>query len=193
VIYTRGEKMAKINKTKYALLGVLSIMSGSGYDIKKFCDSSIGYFWNENYGHIYPMLQKMEQEELITKEVQQTEGRPAKNIYSITQKGRDELKAWLMLPVEQEPGRSEFLLKIFLSKDLPINSVIGKIQKVKDDCEKDLKVFSEIEEVFESGNTGLNKKELILYLSTVKYGRACEEAKLKWCDETMKVLKDIEN
>ena len=55
--------MAKINKTKYALLGVLSIMSGSGYDIKKFCDSSIGYFWNENYGHIYPMLQRLEDEE----------------------------------------------------------------------------------------------------------------------------------
>ena len=55
--------MAKINKTKYAILGVLSQMSGSGYDIKKCCDTSIAYFWNENYGHIYPVLKKMEEEE----------------------------------------------------------------------------------------------------------------------------------
>ncbi|AKA68713.1 PadR family transcriptional regulator [Clostridium scatologenes] len=61
--------MAKINKTKYALLGVLTLSSGSGYDIKKFCDSSIGHFWNENYGHIYPVLKKMEEEELITKKL----------------------------------------------------------------------------------------------------------------------------
>ncbi|MCI1969657.1 MAG: PadR family transcriptional regulator, partial [Clostridium luticellarii] len=27
--------MAKINKTKYAILGMLNIMPGSGYDIKK--------------------------------------------------------------------------------------------------------------------------------------------------------------
>ncbi|MDS0525904.1 PadR family transcriptional regulator [Clostridium sp. SHJSY1] len=79
--------MAKTNKTKYALLGALSLMSGSGYDIKKFCDSSIGHFWNENYGHIYPVLQKMEQEELITKQVEQTEGRPAKMCILLQKKG----------------------------------------------------------------------------------------------------------
>ena len=55
----------------------------------------------------------MEEEELITKEVKQTEGRPSKNVFSITEKGKEELKKWLMLPVEQEPIRSELLLKIF--------------------------------------------------------------------------------
>ena len=42
-----------------------------------------------------------------------------KNIYTITQKGKIELQNWLILPVEGEPIRSEFLLKIFLSKNIP--------------------------------------------------------------------------
>jgi DNA-binding PadR family transcriptional regulator len=194
VIYNRGEvKLAKVNKTKYAILGVLSQMSGSGYDIKKTCDSSIAYFWNENYGHIYPVLKKMEIEELITKQIEQTEGRPAKNVYSITKKGREELKKWLMLPVEHDPIRSEFLLKIFWSKDIPIENVIEKIQKEKEDCEKNLQQYLKVEKFLKSEETQIDKKNLALWLSTLNYGRHDEESKIKWCEETVESLKAIKD
>lgn len=185
--------MAKVNKTKYALLGILNHMSGSGYDIKKVCDSSIGHFWNENYGHIYPVLQKMEEEGLITKEVKQAEGRPAKNVYSITQKGREELDDWLVLPIEQQPVRSELLLKIFLSKDIPVEAIIEKIKKTKEDCERNLEKYSEIEELFISGKIKADKKNLVLWSSTVSYGRIGEEAQIKWCEETIKALEEIKD
>ncbi len=38
---------------------------GSGYDIKKFCDKAISYFWNENFGHIYPVLKQKGKELLL--------------------------------------------------------------------------------------------------------------------------------
>jgi PadR family transcriptional regulator, regulatory protein AphA len=99
--------MPKINKTLYAILGVLSIKPGSGYDIKKFCDKGISHFWNENFGHIYPVLQSMYSNGLITKEVIMGEGKPSRNVYQITQKGRDVLRDWLMKPIEKTPIRSE--------------------------------------------------------------------------------------
>ena len=185
--------MAKVNKTKYALLVVLSQVSGSGYDIKKFCDSSISHFWNENYGHIYPVLKRMEEEELITKEIEQKEGRPSKNIYSITQKGREDLEQWLMLPVEKNPVRSELLLKMFWSKDIPIESIIEKIQKIKQDCEKDLQEYSKLEKIFTSGEIKVDKKNLVLWLSTIRYGKYGEETQLKWCEETIKSLEAIKD
>ena len=79
--------MSKSGKTKYALLGVLSMHPASGYDIKKFWDSSFGFFWQENYGNLYPLLQRMEHEQLISRTVSYTEGKPAKNIYTVTDKG----------------------------------------------------------------------------------------------------------
>lgn len=185
--------MAKENKSKYALLGILSIQSGSGYDIKKMCDSSIGHFWNENYGHIYPMLQKMEEEELITKEVKQTEGRPAKNIYSITQKGEKELEAWLMVPIEKQPTRSELLLKIFLSKDIPVKNIIERIQKEKEDSEEGLQKFLEFEKFFSENEVKMDKKHLVLTLSTIRYGKHAQETKIKWCKETIKALQEIKD
>ena len=185
--------MAKANKTKYALLGVLNLMSGSGYDIKKFCDSSIGYFWNENYGHIYPVLKTMEQEKVITKQVEQTEGRPTKNVYSITEKGREELKKWLMLPVEREPGRSELLLKIFWARDIPVENIIEKLQQIKDESEKELIQYSQVENALKANKDKIHKKDLVLWIITLSAGKYDAEAKIKWCEETLKILEEIKN
>ncbi|MDF2869325.1 MAG: hypothetical protein K0R05_900 [Anaerocolumna sp.] len=60
--------MAIKNKTRYAILGILSIHSGTGYDIKKYCDTVISNFWNENFGHIYPVLNQLLSEGLIQTE-----------------------------------------------------------------------------------------------------------------------------
>lgn len=185
--------MAKTNKTKYALLGALSLMSGSGYDIKKFCDSSISHFWNENYGHIYPVLQKMEQEELITKKVEQTEGRPSKNVYSITEKGRVQLEEWLLDPVESEPVRSELLLKIFWSGNIPTTNIIEKLQRIKKESEARLSEYLNVENLIKTKNEKVSKKTLVLWTTTLSYGKHSEEAKIKWCEETLKNLEEIKD
>jgi DNA-binding PadR family transcriptional regulator len=183
--------LAKINKTKYAILGMLNIMPGSGYDIKKLCDSSINYFWHENYGHIYPMLKKMEEGGLVTKKVEQTRGNSSRNVYSITDKGRTELENWLMLPVEDSPNRSEFLLKIFLSGNIPLNNILEKIEAMKENCENDLKQYSKIKDAFKAGELKSNKKNLALWESTVTFGKYIEEAKIKWCEETLEAFKNL--
>lgn len=185
--------MAKINKTKYALLGVLNLMSGSGYDIKKFCDSSIGFFWNENYGHIYPMLQKMEKEELVTKRVEQTEKKPSKNIYSITEKGKEELEQWLKLPIETEKVRSELLLKIFMSRNIPVKDIIKNIQLTREYCEKEILQYSNIENLLNTNNKEIDKKSFVLWIITLKNGKQDAEAKIKWCEETLQLLEEIKD
>lgn len=184
--------MAKANKTKYALLGVLNIISGSGYDIKKFCDSSIGFFWNENYGHIYPMLHKMEEEGLVTKAVEQTEGKPSKNLYSITKKGKEELNSWLKLPPEHQPLRSELLLKIFLSKDIPVKNIIENMEEIKKASEELLLQYTNVEKIINSKDNQVSKKDLMLWNIVLSNGKFSEEAKIKWCEKTIEDLKEIE-
>src|SRR5208282_3571760 len=53
-IYYSG--MPKENRSKYAILGMLDFCPMSGYDLRKYAASSIGHFWKEDYGHIYPTL-----------------------------------------------------------------------------------------------------------------------------------------
>ncbi|HEX9063345.1 MAG TPA: PadR family transcriptional regulator [Clostridia bacterium] len=182
--------MSKINKTKYALLGILSVRPGSGYDIKKRCDYSISHFWNENYAHIYPVLKTMENEGLVVKETEQSPGRPPKNIYSITEKGREELNEWLLKPVEETPARSEFLLKLFFSSGIPLDKTI---ERLRDGMEKAKKEFEELvrtEENLTSDEQLKNNKSFPMWLATLRYGKYNAEAGIKWCEETISMLLD---
>ncbi|HEY3155376.1 MAG TPA: PadR family transcriptional regulator, partial [Candidatus Eisenbacteria bacterium] len=51
---------ARTRSTPYAILGMLSFAPMSGYDIRKEAASSIGYFWSESYGQIYPALRELQ-------------------------------------------------------------------------------------------------------------------------------------
>ena len=44
--------MARSNRTRYTVLGTLTHGPMTGYDIKKFIESSINNFWRESYGQI---------------------------------------------------------------------------------------------------------------------------------------------
>src|SRR5215470_7305675 len=112
--------MAKENKSRYALLGMLGIRPGSGYDIKKFMEQSTSNFWNESYGQIYPLLKQLSEEGLATSHAEKQEGKPERKIYTLTEEGKDELVNWLGTTVEETPERIEILLKLFFGHFLPV-------------------------------------------------------------------------
>jgi DNA-binding PadR family transcriptional regulator len=185
--------MKKNNKTKYAILGVLSMAPGSGYDIKKFCDFSIAHFWNENYAHLYPVLKELEEEALVTSTQEKSSGRPAKSIYSITAEGRQELAEWLETPVEYGPGRHELLLKLFFSGEVPKQRIIEVLENYKAKLSGNLGSYLEIEDKLESQEDIKNQRGLPLWLATVRFGKAQAAAGIQWCDETIEAVKGMKD
>jgi PadR family transcriptional regulator, regulatory protein AphA len=183
--------MPKVNKTKFAILGILKRKPASGYDIKKFSDASIAYFWSENYGHIYPVLKQMEKDGLITKRTEYTDGKPQRNIYSITEKGQNELEEWLLSKTEYPLSRNEFLLKLIFSKDIPLEKIIEKFSLEKNKAQKKLEELNLVEEKI-SGNSEVESLKLKgLWLTSVRYGIFDLESRIKWCTESINRLTDI--
>jgi PadR family transcriptional regulator AphA len=180
--------MPKINKTKYAILGVLSIRPGSGYDIKKFCDQSIAHFWNENFGHIYPVLKQLEREGLITKKIERTEGKPSRHIYQITPAGKVELQDWLLLPPESAPVRSEFLLKLALGGNIPTENIIANITKVKERMIARLEEYLQIEQAFADQVKARKSPGYPYWLATLRYGICNARSTIQWCEETIESI-----
>jgi PadR family transcriptional regulator AphA len=180
--------MPKVNKTKYAILGVLSLKPGSGYDIKKFCDQSIAHFWNENYGHIYPVLKQLEQEGLITKKIEQTAGKPSRHVYQITLEGKAELQDWLLLPAESVPVRSEFLLKLAFGANIPKEIMIANIRKAKERITAQLEEYLQIEQAFTGDAKAREKAGYPYWLATLRYGIMSVRAAIQWCDETIESI-----
>jgi DNA-binding PadR family transcriptional regulator len=96
----------------HAILVSLLEKPGSGYELARRFDRSIGYFWTATHQQIYRVLRRMEDDGLLdVREVPQR-GRPDKKEYSVAAPGRAALTAWLRRPVEPESLRHELAVKI---------------------------------------------------------------------------------
>ena len=179
--------MARENKTKYALLGMLLHGPLSGYDMKKFSDSSISHFWSENYGHIYPILKRLEKDSLVTSDVVLTPGKPNRHLYTITNKGREVFMDWLKKPADAEIRRNEFLLKLFFSGALKVQDVIRIIEHEKVRNEKTLRIYNQISQEY-SGKIDKKGSKKYAYL-TLSYGNKLSSARAQWFEEVLEELK----
>ena len=54
------------NRSRYAILGALTLRPMSGYDLRRFFEDNLAFFWSESFGQIYPMLHALEEEGLVT-------------------------------------------------------------------------------------------------------------------------------
>lgn len=185
--------MPKENKTKYAILGLLSLAPMSGYDIKKITDNSIGHFWNENFGHIYPMLRRMEAERLISRKVSQTPGRPDRSVFAVTDAGARALADWLSRDPEEQPVRIELLLQLFFAKTVTLPVVIGKIAKEKELHESRLALYETVERHLCEGDAHSGQSDIPFWLMTLSFGKHRSRATIAWCDETIKTLVDMQS
>jgi DNA-binding PadR family transcriptional regulator len=181
--------MSKENKSRYALLGMLSLAPMSGYDLKKATDVSIGHFWQENYAQIYPMLKQLTKEGLTTSHVEEQEGKPDRHVYTLTDKGREELQHWLAEPVTYQVYRSELLLKLFFGKQtsLPVSE-----QHVRQYRERQIHLLHTIEEIeADFRERWKDHPNAPYWLMTMSYGRHNAQASIAWCDETLTALEKL--
>lgn len=104
--------MGRRSRSPYAVLGLVAQASKSGYDISRMFERARFLFWNESYGQIYPALKKLHDSDLVEQKQEEREVGPTKKIYTLTQKGEEELARWL----RRQPGttsmRDEVALRV---------------------------------------------------------------------------------
>ena len=172
-------------KGRDVILGILRNKPRTGYEINDILQNQISYFYDGTYGMIYPTLKKLEKEEKVKKETVIQEDKPNKNIFSITDKGREELRQYLESDKVEEVFKSDFLMKLFfgddyLSKQKVIELIKSEI-KVKEDQIKRLE--SSLEHWELQGISNLQK-------ITVGYGLAEYRAVVEYLKEQLKKLED---
>ncbi|MFF2952403.1 PadR family transcriptional regulator [Kitasatospora sp. NPDC057965] len=97
---------------EHAILVSLLERPGSGYELARRFDRSIGRFWTATHQQIYRVLRRMEADGWVRAEEVAQDGRPDKKVYSAAPPGRDALAAWLREPVEPETVRHELAVRI---------------------------------------------------------------------------------
>lgn len=119
---------------KYSVLGLLHYKNLHGYRIREHIERQFGNMWTINPGQIYPVLKKLEDDDLITlAEVSQNENKgPYRKLYAITDKGKEEFQRWLSSTPEngaiiRDPFLTRFVFFRFGSREQALELIDEQI------------------------------------------------------------------
>ncbi|MFN8192841.1 MAG: PadR family transcriptional regulator [Nocardioidaceae bacterium] len=97
---------------EHALLVALAERPGSGLELARRFDRSIGFFWHATHQQIYRVLGRMDADGWVDVELVPQTGRPDKKVYAVSAEGHRVLADWLATPTPMEPLRSELSVKM---------------------------------------------------------------------------------
>ncbi len=165
---------------------MLSFGPMSGYDIRKETASSIGYFWSESYGQVYPALRDLAAAGLIHRRAGERAGRRERLVYEITEQGKDALRVWRATPPRATPVRSELLLKIFFGDRDSAGPEVAWIEQLLREESRALVELRKIRgELLRQGD----HPSLPFWLLTLSFGEHRSRANVRWCREALKLLR----
>ncbi len=172
--------------TSEALLGMLSLRPMTGYEIRQQIEASIGNFWSESYGQIYPTLAKLHKQGLVSAKAARKAGG---KVYSLTPQGYARLNEWLgEMPQPRRP-RNELLLKLFFAKNESVAHAREHVLERRSAYAADLLRYEAIEKNLKTEQA--DNPSLPFFLMTLNYGLAEARAILAWADQTVAMLDEL--
>jgi PadR family transcriptional regulator AphA len=169
--------------TEFAVLGLLTLKPMSGYEMRQLVTQSIGHFWSESYGQIYPSLKRLVNGGLVTKKTDPSSKRD-KHIYQITDEGRTQLDRWRAAAPKPQPTRNELLLKLFLNEDPAI--ALEHVTNARLQAIDQLRQLGFLEEKLRSEHSDDSRS--FAGLATLEYDRYRAEAVVRWADAVLAEL-----
>jgi PadR family transcriptional regulator AphA len=176
----------KAGTTEYAVLGMLALGPGSGYDLKKRIEGSVAHFWRESYGQIYPILSRLAGQGLVDRRLEHQKGKPDRHVYSITGKGLERLGGWLGEPAPEERFRSELLLKLFFGRRRPVGENIRQVERFRQRQQALRRGYAETERAIRRERRA--HLDMPYWLMTLRFGQYRANALLRWSEETLETL-----
>lgn len=170
-----------LTTTEAAVLALLAIAGeGSGYDLDRQVERSIGHIWRPARTQLYAVLPRLESDGLARSRVVAQRTRPDKRLYRLTKAGRAALDNWL---TTVEPGADDsFVLRLFVGGLTSIESSVAQVETFRAEVETRLAVLRAIEPT--NTRTGHDRFHYFL----LRLGIERQEHLLRWCDWVLEEL-----
>lgn len=174
---------------KHGILGLINYHNMTGYEIMQAFRDSLNFFWTAQTSQIYRELQTLEEKKWVEKTIVPQQGKPDKNIYSITEAGRGELLRWLSDGDLGLNARTPVLMKVFFLGERSREENIHYFEELKAYCRLFLESLSSVPEHIEAYGAYLNDREKALYWGmTVEYGRRNMQMCMEWAQSCIDQL-----
>ena len=177
---------------KHGILGLLSYEDMTGYDLSKYFEQSLSFFWNAQKSQIYRDLKDLEKKDLVEYKVKHQEDKPDKKIYSITKKGQKELVNWInqYFKPDENKVRDPFLMRVFFSAKGNTNKLKNALKEYIKYNKTYLKSLENVEDKFIEDKTKKDDDQFYWYL-TIKKGYYNLKANINWAEEVLEMINSL--
>ena len=124
-------------------LGILTIRDATGYEIKKAFEERLSLLYDASFGSIYPALNKLTEQGLVSCREESQDRRPDKKVYSITLDGQLAFIKKLQEKPKSDKFRSDALATMMFAHLLPPRHVSGLLDDYVEICEDNITSLSE--------------------------------------------------
>lgn len=175
---------------KHGILGLINYHEMTGYEIMQTFRDSLNFFWKAQTSQIYRELQTLEKKNWVSKTYVPQQGKPDKNVYSITEEGKGELVRWLSDGNLGLSPRTPVLMKVFFMGERSREENIRYFEGMKSYCEIFLESLAAVPGHIETYSSYLDNMDKALYWEmTVDYGRREMQACMEWAQSCIDRLK----
>lgn len=120
---------ATLGPSAYIVLGLLAQRGATtSYQLKRWADTSVGYFWTFPRSQLYAEPQRLVELGLLSE--QQEESGRRRRTFAITPAGRAELDAWLAAPAGFPELRDPGLLKLHFLLNSPADGERPEVRRL---------------------------------------------------------------
>lgn len=175
------------SRTRYVVLGMLATGGPeTGYGLRKRISGTVGHFWQESFGQLYPALRELAAQGLV--QGTPTRGGPGRPgaTWRITERGREELARWLRSPPAFEPKRNELLLRVFFAGAVPPEVTARNLKAVGAHLRSGLDALEAIASRWEAETRG--RPDAPYWRLTLDFGLTFTRTALGWLDQAQAVL-----
>ncbi|QYF73208.1 PadR family transcriptional regulator [Cryobacterium sp. PAMC25264] len=173
--------MSVSDQTQMAVLGGLSLAPMTGYALREQIRDTLGQFWSESFGQIYPALTLLERDGLIERRESLRSG---SSIFAVTPSGVQRLRELLAEAPAREKPRNGLLLRLFFGRQLGPDACRRLVQDARSRAEAELAGLSAIRAEVEADDSA----DAPYILLTVMAGEHAARATLAWAHDALDVL-----
>nr|MBX2803379.1 PadR family transcriptional regulator [Myxococcales bacterium] len=148
-------------------------------------EQTVGQFWRESYGQIYPALKALEAQGCVRGEDQLQGGR-RRRVYTLLEAGRARLRGWLAEPPESTSVRNELLLKVFFGRMTSPDVIRGHLQASLQQARQAVGHTDATVAMLQA--EGADDPQLPYWLLTLDLGRRVAGARAEWAQHALEVL-----
>ncbi|WP_200176226.1 PadR family transcriptional regulator [Tomitella cavernea] len=172
---------------EHAILVALSERAGSGYELARRFDKSIGFFYGASHQQIYRTLKRMTADGWVTCEAVPQNGRPDKKVYAVGGPGAAELRDWLTRPSDPSTIRDELSVKIRAASYGDASAVLAEVRRHGGEHLARWEAYSRMLARDFPDPGALTPMQLHQFL-VLRGGIRIEQSLVEWCDEVAAAL-----